>query len=440
MTFNIYIVLGNILFTAVYDFFTCINLKGKINRVIIFLIMFIPSTIVMLLTLWYPDEFSLIGSYLPIVIQVAAALLLFKDSIKERILIPAVTLSVYLLLAVTIDHPLSTLLEEYEHTPMVLAFLVFISVLYSLILSMFTLFRKKEMYKEEYKSNISAFVFFPASQVVLAFCSVLAINSDVIFKNENAIAIFGRNENILLFILAIGVLIGIVGDIIIFKVMIQNTRAKRLQTELEMMNYQNELNLEYYQSLKQDATETRKIRHDLLNVIQTMYLVFHEDIMNDKDKSEKILLDLEEEITGVGVEEYSKNQLINVIVASKVKKCKENKIKTNIVINVEEELSVSDIDICRIYTNMFDNSIKATSFLAERERKIFIESYVTAGYLYIKFANTATQKDLAYEPGKNKKRRGYGLSILRDIAAKYNGSFIAEKNNDMFISLVSLKI
>lgn len=93
--------------------------------------------------------------------------------------------------------------------------------------------------------------------------------------------------------------------------------------------------------------------------------------------------------------------------------------------------------MCRALTNLLDNAIHASSKFEDTSlRKIELNAYVDANYLFIRVWNTKNN----LETKRKEKSSGRGLIILNDLAEKYKGKFYIENEEDTFTALLTMKI
>lgn len=106
--------------------------------------------------------------------------------------------------------------------------------------------------------------------------------------------------------------------------------------------------------------------------------------------------------------------------------------------SLEELPQIDDVDICRLLSNMFDNAIESTKKAVHSEKNIYFEISYDKGMLIFLLKNSIDRSVLKGNPNlktthKNKVIHGNGISIIREIANKYNGlADFYEKDNFFF--------
>ncbi|MEG0396938.1 MAG: hypothetical protein RR612_09440, partial [Oscillospiraceae bacterium] len=110
------------------------------------------------------------------------------------------------------------------------------------------LFWNKRKSKLETRSML-LFVMFPISQVVLILATVM--NNYKVFNQETVFAIS-----------FVGGVVSLVADVAMITAMLENSRKAELEKRINEMEYQNEVELVYYENLHTRNEELAKIRHD----------------------------------------------------------------------------------------------------------------------------------------------------------------------------------
>lgn len=434
---NLPMLIGNILLLAVVPaVFGSIILEPKLKKSITFLITFIVCSAPIIWGHFNEKLPAFISGNLCYVVTGILAFTLFKDSKTQKLIFSGAWILIVYFSSLSIEGTLYALGiidgEKISDVPahIIVITLILESLLASCLLLILTALKKKMFNKQDLGKWVWTFLFFPISQLVLMFAIIVVARSGHLFLS------YENRQNIPSIVIIIAVIVSILADVSLFIAMSRNAKNERLKKELEFQEYKNEMNLEYYKSLEQDSTETRKIKHDLNNMIQVVSALFYEGGDDSQEKAENLFSEMKEALADLDFREYTSNPLINVIVANKTAQCKKENITLNANINIAQELNIHDIDICRAFTNLLDNAIKATkSFTDKSSRSIELSSFVEDGYFYLKTKNQTEADD-----NEKKKRSGYGLKIMQDLADKYEGSFITKNEGNEFSALLTLKI
>ena len=310
----------------------------------------------------------------------------------------------------------------------------FILILYPLFIYLFKKFTKKDTIQ-----HFGTFILFPISQVMLIVIAtyVMGIRIDDVYGN-NSLDKMRLEFYIILVFTIICIVISVIADIILYRVQKENSTNDKLKENLELADYRNELELQYYQQMQDNIEETRKIRHDFYNILSTM---------NDANKISGELKDeIETALINSSTASVCENNIVNLIILNKNKICLENGIELDADLDISEDISLSKLDLLRVFSNILDNAIEA-NLKSDNSKKRFINlsAKIRDNYLLISAKNPLSSEVIKhnkkYETTKKQKNsHGFGMIILDDIAKKYDGELIVENDKNNFTTLISLKI
>ena len=237
-------------------------------------------------------------------------------------------------------------------------------------------------------------------------------------------------------ILSAAVTLSLIADIIAFKQYVISLDMAQIEAENKALEYQNQLNLNYFSELKENETELRKIKHDISGCLETMKEIIYTE--KDTEKAQHFFDELSMTLGNITTGFYCKNSLINAIIISKSKICDKQGIRLSAEIKIPEALNISDTDICRILVNMLDNAIEANE---KEDKNKFIDLSIKEndGFIYLSTLNPFSGENIGSTTKENKKEHGYGLRILNDIAQKYNGYTKTAADKNVIFILIVLK-
>lgn len=96
------------------------------------------------------------------------------------------------------------------------------------------------------------------------------------------------------------------------------------------------------------------------------------------------------------------------------------------------------MDLCRAMVNIIDNAVNASAAdTSPNSKKVTIELFENSGFLFIKTENNFSEKT---DNGENEKDHGFGQKILSELAEKYEGAYLLEKDGSSVRSMISMKI
>ena len=384
------------------------------------------------------DGLLLLKQSIILIYYLCYILFLFKDKLQYKIIVAVfnqVTILTSDLLAGSITASIfgtSNVINNLNIRTLGFFFaLAIIIVTYMIFIHFFRIFIKKETIR-----NFGMFILFPVSQIALLVGSLYGFKIYCDYLRENFLSIIDKNITIFYIIITLGVIISVIADIILYKIQKDSLVNKHLKENLDLANYRNELELEYYQQMQKNIEETGKIRHDFYNVLSAI---------NDANEISSELKDeIETTIRQSSTASFCQNNIVNLIIVNKNKICLENNIRLDTDLDIPEEIVISKLDLLRTFSNILDNAIEANLKVSEN-RFIKLNAKIRDNYLFISAKNPLNSEIIKnnkhYETTKKqKKQHGFGMIILNDIAKKYDGELIAENDTSSFTTLISLKI
>ena len=133
---------------------------------------------------------------------------------------------------------------------------------------------------------------------------------------------------------------------------------------------------------------------------------------------------------------YGDDEVLDVMLNYKDKKCQEQGIDTNWNINLPTEKSVRKIDIVELFGNLIDNAIEACQRVGNGKKYIRIDTWFRANFWMITIENS---KEVSEHPIKSKFKtkktgeHGLGMKIIKRIVDNYDGAIEYKDNVDSFV-------
>ncbi len=196
----------------------------------------------------------------------------------------------------------------------------------------------------------------------------------------------------------------------------------------------------YFEGLKNEQEQIHIIRHDLRNHFQTLEIMLEQNRIADA-KSYLDNLSNKDIINKTQV--FSNNDIVNIILSSKLRYIEKYNIKFDYKINLNNNLSISDIELSSLLSNALDNAIEASTNLIDSYIDIILKS--EKGLFVFKISNSYNHK-LIYSNNKiqttktDKKSHGHGIASIKDIVEKYNGFMEIKTTNNIFELLITIPI
>ena len=203
--------------------------------------------------------------------------------------------------------------------------------------------------------------------------------------------------------------------------------------------YQSELIRIHYAEVENMYRQIRGWRHDYRNHIQVMkaYLV-----QGETEALGEYLDALVNDLSAVDVAIRTGNRMADAILNSKISLARSKNIRVTVDANIPVALRTSEIDLCIIVGNLFDNAIEASYALPEEQRSIRVYMDMKGTQLYMSFTNRTALKKQKKIDGRfrTSKGEGHGFGLVRidNIVQRYDGYLRRESEDGAFTTEILL--
>lgn len=202
------------------------------------------------------------------------------------------------------------------------------------------------------------------------------------------------------------------------------------KADQRIADYQHELIETHYREVDNMYRQIRGWRHDYRNHIQTMKAYA---AVGDWDAIVRYLDLLDEDLTKVDTVIKTGNAMTDAILNSKISLAKSRGIEVVADAHIPVKLKSSEIDLCCIIGNLFDNAIEASEKLPVGERLIRVYMDMRGTQLYISFTNFTAEKKLKKEGKRYRSTKGdghgFGLVRIDAIVERLEG-YISRNSED----------
>ena len=204
--------------------------------------------------------------------------------------------------------------------------------------------------------------------------------------------------------------------------------SKRIDRQIAA--YQRELIETHYREVDNMYRQIRGWRHDYRNHIQTMKAYA---ASGDLDAIRRYLDLLDEDLTTVDTVIKTGNPMTDAILNSKISLARSKDIQVIADAHVPVRLKSSEIDLCCILGNLFDNAIEASMKLPQEQRLIRVYMDMKNTQLYISFTNFTAGKKLPKVGSRfrSTKGEGHGFGLVRiDTIVERLEGYISRNSED----------
>ena len=193
------------------------------------------------------------------------------------------------------------------------------------------------------------------------------------------------------------------------------------QIDKRIAAYQRELIETHYREVENMYRQIRGWRHDYRNHIQMMKVLAAN---GDMDALKAYLDELDTDLNTVDTVVKTGNPMADAILNSKISLARSRNIPTQVDAHIPVKLKMSELDLCCIIGNLFDNAMEASMALPEEKRMIRVYMDMKGTQLYISFTNFTAAKKLSKvgKGFKTSKGEGHGFGLVRidDIVSRYD--------------------
>ena len=205
------------------------------------------------------------------------------------------------------------------------------------------------------------------------------------------------------------------------------------QIDKRIAAYQRELIETHYREVENMYRQIRGWRHDYRNHIQMMKVLAAN---GDMDALKVYLDELDTDLNTVDTVVKTGNPMADAILNSKISLARSRNIPTQVDAHIPVKLKMSELDLCCIIGNLFDNAMEASMALPEEKRLIRVYMDMKGTQLYISFTNFTAAKKLSKvgRGFKTSKGEGHGFGLVRrdDLVARYDGYLSCNSEDGAF--------
>lgn len=202
------------------------------------------------------------------------------------------------------------------------------------------------------------------------------------------------------------------------------------QIDKRIAAYQRELIETHYQEVENMYRQMRAWRHDYRNHIQAMKVLTSN---GDLEALRRYLDELDTDLNTLDTVVKTGNPMADAILNSKISLARSKSITVHCDAHIPVKLSMSELDLCCILGNLFDNAIEASQSLPEDQRLIRVYMDMKGTQLYISFTNFTSSKKMK-KMGQvfgTTKGEGHGFGLVRmDTIVQRLDGYLSRNSED----------
>ncbi|MBQ9814264.1 MAG: sensor histidine kinase [Lachnospiraceae bacterium] len=223
---------------------------------------------------------------------------------------------------------------------------------------------------------------------------------------------------------------------LIFSIRISERNAS-MRVRNEILEEQISAQKQYYSQLAESYENIRKMRHDIDNHLYTMQVLLEKGQVEEASSYAKILM--ETDTAGI-IFPGCDNHVISSFLMKKKEDFEKAGVKLELEISLPLDTGVSNPDIICALGNILDNALDECKEMDEAQVRL------KTGFKnpYLSIWSTNPVKDAEGKRAEKKRRipemdRGLGMSILKDLADKYDGRLEAGLKENRYETSLILK-
>ena len=209
--------------------------------------------------------------------------------------------------------------------------------------------------------------------------------------------------------------------------------------ERQIDSYQQGLIETHYREVENMYRQIRGWRHDYRNHIQTMKAYA---AAQDWEALRRYLDLLDEDLTTVDTVVKTGNPMTDAILNSKISLARAKGIPVQADAHIPVKLKTSEIDLCCILGNLFDNAMEASAKLPQDQRLIRVYMDMKNTQLYISITNFTAEGKLRKAGGLFRSTKGeghgFGLKRIDAIVARLDGYISRNSEEGAFTTEILL--
>ena len=184
--------------------------------------------------------------------------------------------------------------------------------------------------------------------------------------------------------------------------------------------------LETVNNLEQLNARMRSQRHDYINQMQVIYGLLE---LEEYDEALDYLKPIFTDMMKVGKALKTKIPAVNALLMAKMQTAEKQNIDMYVEVKSNlENIGVEGWELCKVMSNIIDNSIAASLQSEYESRKVYIEISESINGPVL----TADDKKIIFKSGYSTKKEpghGEGLAIVMNILKKYNAKIKVDSSD-----------
>ena len=211
-------------------------------------------------------------------------------------------------------------------------------------------------------------------------------------------------------------------------------KIHKLEYEREMQTLVLESARQSLTRQRQNQEQARIYRHDMRHHLA---LINGYAAEGNLEKIKEYLSQTEMEIDAITPKRYCANETVNLVLSSFEAKSAEMNVTLCIEANLPETLSISDTELCSLFSNALENAIFAASKLIEKKaRRVYLRTLVNNNKLLIStknaYAGTIQMEGEFPKSSNHQPGHGFGIKSMAAIVTQHGDLYSFETSGNIF--------
>lgn len=215
------------------------------------------------------------------------------------------------------------------------------------------------------------------------------------------------------------------------------------QAQAELLNSMMAVQLKQAEteiaSLRQADAQSTIYRHDMRHHLAAIDSLLS---AGKPEQARKYIKSVQSNIEAVTPRRFCKNELVNLICSSFTDRGERAGVSLNVKADLPDSLTISDTELCALFSNALENAIAAAGKMEEDKRWISCTCVIRTGKLLIEVKNpykgSVVMRDSL--PVSNRKEHGYGCRSIQTITEQNHGLCEFKAENGIFTLRVVLPV
>lgn len=277
------------------------------------------------------------------------------------------------------------------------------------------------------------------SKFSLILC-ILPIASIILMYTTVYLCIIYSVSNNFKLSLAIGNLLLLLSNIIVFYINELTIKVNQKYTQILLDRQQEKNTIDYYKLLKEQNENSKVLIHDITKHLNTI-----KQLSEDRDSNiVQYISDIVDDFSVMNPIDYCNNSIVNLITHRYYEICKKNDINFTINIKNANIDFIKEHDITALLDNLLENAVEAALMSNDK----FIDFSIctrNSNFVIIKISNSCNKKPkyingILVSSKNSSGIHGIGTRSIKRVVTKYNGNLEMKYDSDtnIFTSIIGI--